>query len=144
MHQSKIPFPDCRKIRFWETCVLKISQGNMPPDPSEVWAFGPQFYRVPAYSRGSALLLQKLMNTLPVGLEGRILLTSLVGQHMDPQILVPLVRHPPHHPLLFQVFLSFLSWAVLVLVSPLWLIWLSYPSSHLSLDGVQQISSLQR
>ena len=56
----------------------------MPPNPSEVWAFSPQFYRVPTYSRGSALLLQKLMKTLPVGLEGRILLTSLVGQHMDP------------------------------------------------------------
>ena len=84
MHHSKIPFPDCRKIRFWEICVLKISQGNMPPNPSEVWAFSPQFYRVPTYSRGSALLLQKLMKTLPVGLEGRILLTSLVGQHMDP------------------------------------------------------------
>ena len=56
----------------------------MPPYPPEVRAFGPQFYWVPAYSWGSALLLQKLMKTLPVGLEGRILLTSLVGQHMDP------------------------------------------------------------
>ena len=36
----------------------------MPLDPPRASAFGPQFYRVPAYSQASALLLQKLMKTL--------------------------------------------------------------------------------
>ena len=36
----------------------------MPPEPLEFQAFDPQFYRVPAYSQASALLLQKLMKTL--------------------------------------------------------------------------------
>ena len=40
-----------------------------PRTPLEVWAFGPQFYRVPAYSQASALLLQKLMKTLRDGLQ---------------------------------------------------------------------------
>ena len=65
MRHSKISFPDCRKIRFWETYVLKISRGRTPPRPPQ--RFGPSalnFFRVLAYSRGSALLLQKLMKTL--------------------------------------------------------------------------------
>ena len=36
----------------------------MTPDLLKVRAFGPQFYRVPAYWQASALLLQKLMKTL--------------------------------------------------------------------------------
>ena len=29
MRHSKISFPNCRKIQFWETCILKISQGSL-------------------------------------------------------------------------------------------------------------------
>ena len=31
-HCKKIPFPDCRKMCFWETYVLKISWRHMPSD----------------------------------------------------------------------------------------------------------------
>ena len=37
---------------------------HAPGPPLEVRAFGPQFYKVPAYSQASAFLLQKLMKTL--------------------------------------------------------------------------------
>ena len=47
------------RLNFW-----KFSGGAFPRTPLEVRAFGPQFYRVPAYSQASALLLQKLMKTL--------------------------------------------------------------------------------
>ena len=47
------------RIQFW-----KFSGGACTRTPLEVRAFGPQFYRVPAYSQASALLLQKLMKTL--------------------------------------------------------------------------------
>ena len=60
-HCKKISFPDCRKMRFWETYLLKISRGRMSPDPLEVRAFGPQFSREPAYFKGSALLLQSCL-----------------------------------------------------------------------------------
>ena len=33
MRHSKISFPDCRKIHFRDTCILKISQGSMSSDP---------------------------------------------------------------------------------------------------------------
>ena len=44
--------------------TFKFSGGACPQTPLEVQAFGPQFYRVPAYSQASALQLQKLMKTL--------------------------------------------------------------------------------
>ena len=47
------------RLNFW-----KFSGGACPRTPLEVRAFGPQFYRVPAYSQANALLLQKLMKTL--------------------------------------------------------------------------------
>lgn len=40
MCHSKISFPDFKKIRFWETSVLKISWGSMhpyPPPPKMKW-----------------------------------------------------------------------------------------------------------
>ena len=63
MHHSKISFPDCRKIHFRETYILKISQGSMPPDPPRGSGIQPSILQVPAHSQGSALLLQKLMKT---------------------------------------------------------------------------------
>ena len=44
----------------------KFSGGACPQTPLEVPAFTSQFYRVPAYSQASALLLQKLMKTLNI------------------------------------------------------------------------------
>ena len=32
-HPRKISLPDCRKMCFWETSVLKVSWGSMLPDP---------------------------------------------------------------------------------------------------------------
>ena len=32
-HPRKISLPDCRKMCFWETSVLNVSWGSMPPDP---------------------------------------------------------------------------------------------------------------
>ena len=60
-HCKKISFPDCRKMRFWETYLLKIRD---PPrgTPLEVRAFGPQFSRELAYFKGSALLLQSCLS----------------------------------------------------------------------------------
>ena len=45
------------RLKFW-----KISGGACPQTPLEVRAFGPQFFRVPAYSQASALLLQIKVN----------------------------------------------------------------------------------
>ena len=40
---------------------VTIKIDKVDKTPLEVRAFGPQFYRVPAYSQASALLLQKLL-----------------------------------------------------------------------------------
>ena len=64
----------------------------MPPDPLEVWAFGPQFHRVPAYSQASALLLQKLMKTLS--------LTS--SQNVTEIFVIATLTYVCYHSLYFQ------------------------------------------
>ena len=61
------------RLNFW-----KFSGGTCPRTPLEVRAFGPQFYRVPAYSQASALLLKKLMKTLPVVVSGTVYLFGKV------------------------------------------------------------------
>ena len=46
MHHSKISFPDCRKIHLWETYILKISLGSMPPDPPRGSGIQPSILQV--------------------------------------------------------------------------------------------------
>ena len=44
-HCKKISFPDCRKMRFWETYLLKISRGSMPPDPPRGSGLRPSIFK---------------------------------------------------------------------------------------------------
>ena len=62
--QNEHFFPTLQENALLGDLSSKTFLGEHAPDSLEVQAFGPQFYRVPAYSQASALLLQKLMKTL--------------------------------------------------------------------------------
>ena len=52
-------FTRLQKSAFLGDLSFKSFRGEHPLDSLEVQAFGPRLYSVPAYSQGSALLLQK-------------------------------------------------------------------------------------